>query len=121
MKHISKFTKFNEKLEFRKPTKVNRSGYSKKLSIHGKSPFDEKELKFFENFTLMNQNCETRLDISDFDITCSLGGKDILIKITKLEDEWYLIKCINYSHNHYICDEWEEVLGYLSNNYNFKI
>jgi hypothetical protein len=39
------------------------------------------------------------------------------IKITKLEDNWYLIDYYLYldgNTKYYICDDWEEVLGYLS-------
>ena len=39
------------------------------------------------------------------------------IKITKLEDYWYLIDYYLYLDDdtkYYICDDWEEVLGYLS-------
>jgi len=48
---------------------------------------------------------------------------DILeIQLNKLEDDWYLIyKFYNLdSEEYYICDEWDEVLGYLSSKVNLS-
>ena len=141
MKHLRTFSKFNENnsvSEFRMPEEVNSEEFYKKLDNFSKVQFTTQEKEFLMSFggersdkrytfpeastaTPYNirlfSKCEFEIGI--FNLTGSLFGQ---IDITKLDDDWYLISeyvsplgLRNHYIKYYICDEWGEVLGYLSN------
>jgi hypothetical protein len=60
----------------------------------------------------------TQIDeAGNFLIIRNIGGDIVIhIHLVKLDDEWYIIyDTIKGEVDYYICDQWEEVLGYLSN------
>ena len=120
MTTIKKFESFKK---YREPTKVSYDEWLKKIDIHQKEPFTEKETKFFKE--LIKEN---RIYIQSY----TIGSKQISIMLiededdddmteiefTKLEDNWFTIyKCYNHDHEEYfVCDEWDEILGYIISN-----
>jgi hypothetical protein len=126
MKHIKLFESYS-KPQFRIPEEVSREEFDRKINIFSKVQFTTQEKEFFRNFRgeIGDKKYDTRLLTSGntfviiiyHSITHNLFSQ---IDITKLEDDWYLIYdnsagYRNYVGKWYICDEWEEVLGYLSN------
>lgn len=120
-------------MELRIPEKVSEDDCIKKYNRHEKLKFIEREVEFFDMFSEENKLLyHSNLDnfwmddynVPYFRITNSNGVK---VTIVKLEDDWYLIsdyipiEGTNVEYEFYICDEWEEVLGYLSTNHNFKL
>jgi len=112
MTRISKFESFST--TNRMPTEVSYDEWSNKL-MFGEEPFTEKEVKFFEKLSE-----ENRIDIDYLDVCFIYIITDSrnYFHIHKLKDDWYLIR--NYARDFYselvayfICDEWDEVLGYL--------
>jgi hypothetical protein len=118
-------------MEWRKPEKVSQDDCIKKYKRYSKLKFSEGEVEFFNKFSeLNNKDHSSTLDNDWRDIfdpqfrIYSKGTSDFkslstsIITIIKLDDEWYLISEINNTefnlvYEFYICDEWEEVLGYL--------
>jgi hypothetical protein len=114
MKHIKVFEKFNHRI----PKEVNNNAFNDKLNVHGHDNFSEQEIEFFKKI---------KKSPAVYDIPISLIGNTntifiqlypideddnlIEIDIQKLKDDWYLIDEIGGKK--YICDEWDEVLGYL--------
>jgi hypothetical protein len=120
-------------IELRQPKEVNRETFYKKLGTFGKVPFTAKEAEFF--MKLKNKNRDYLLkvkgygydvelekpiiyDFDTIDIIYDKSGGYYHTKIIKLDDEWYLIDIYvsgydSQFHQYLICDEWEEVLGYL--------
>ena len=135
MTHIKKFEAFNH----RKPHTISDIEYQQKLDTHGKEPFSQKEMDFFKK--LKEENV---MSLYDMDYKISKGelydidlgtpdksdtifmqlypsGEDdslIEIEITKLKDDWYLI--YEPGIDKFICDEWDEVLGYLGSQTNLR-
>lgn len=130
MKHIKLYSKFNEdnsSPEFRMPEEISSEEFYKKLDNFSKVQFTnlEKEL-------LMS--CGGERDYKRYDVRFyskwryligifnNLSGSVLgQIEITKLDDDWYLISeyvaplgLRNHYSKYYICDEWGELLGYLS-------
>jgi hypothetical protein len=115
MKRIRKFESFST---HRLPTKVSYDEWFKKLNMCSKEPFTQKEIDFFSK--LVEEN---NFDIDSYSVdkpsTINLimdyywNYEDIVVfEFIKLSDQWYLIS--DHSHDKfYICDEWDEVLGYL--------
>ena len=115
----------------REPKEVNRETFYKKLDTFDEVPFTRKEVEFFRklrnknrDYLLKVKGYDTELEnpvIYDFDtidIIYNKGHGSYRTKIIKLDDEWYLIdKYVSaYDsefHQYFICDEWEEVLGYF--------
>lgn len=146
-------------VKFRIPEEVSRDEYRAKSDRHSKLKFTEEECEFFRKFIERNKvhtklhNAYYLRSNHLTDITTLKGNKisnfrqkyepvgpyfsiqndDGLeynrIKISKLDDNWYLIfylsakgldldlyidpYTIPTKQEHYICDEWEEVIGYL--------
>ena len=86
----------------------------------GKSHMGEPISKFVRN--MLNTQID---EAGNFLIIRNIGG-DIVrhIHLVKLDDEWYLIydtikgrlQTNRMNLEYYLCDQWEEVLGYLSDN-----
>lgn len=132
MKHISKFSKFNEDHsgpEFRLSEEVSIEEFHKKIQTFGRVEFTNGEKEFFKKFGDENGDTISYHPIIPnhyFAITINDSKGYYLgsIEITKLNDDWYAItKGSKFeSIRHYICDDWEEVLGYLSGcGYDFRI
>jgi hypothetical protein len=107
------------------PEKVSREEWDNKLEIYDRLTFTYKEREFFKKFKRKNSKDYI---VSYYLHDVSLSGIQLFnpkrchIKIIKLDDEWYLISSGDASYEWYICDEWEEVLGYLTGcGYKFKI
>jgi 4a-hydroxytetrahydrobiopterin dehydratase len=134
MKRIKKFESFG----YRMPEEVSRDECIKKLDTHGREKFIKKEWDFFEKLK-RNTGCKT--DVLRFGsgfksehigttIIIEMHPNSILeikITISKLGDDLYLIanKQIildeeNFDHrtSFFICDEWEEVIGFLESKIN---
>jgi len=129
MKHIKLFESYSIP-EFRMPEEVSSEEFHKKLDNFSKVPLTNPEKEFL-------MSCGGERDYKRYDVRfdlhflkCLIGIFNDLsgsllgqIGITKLDDDWYLIYeyvaplgLRNYYSKYYICDEWEEVLGYLSSN-----
>jgi hypothetical protein len=122
MNRIKKFESFST--NHREPTEVSYDDWLYKYDIHGKEIFNKKEIQFFNN--LVEEN---RLDIETYyidEVKISImmmiestnGDEDLVeFEFKKLTDEWYLVsKIYNQDPDYeqfFICDEWDEVLGYL--------
>jgi len=123
MKFINKFESFN----YRIPKNVSDIEYEKKEDTHEKEPFSQKEMDFFHNLKKDNVRSIYDIDLgtpgkSDtiFMQLYPTGDGDELIEIdiTKLKDDWYLI--YEPGVEKFICDEWNEVLGYLGSQTNLR-
>jgi len=125
MKHIKLFESYS-KPQFRIPEEVSEGEFQEKKFQFGQEPHgrhvqftsDEKDflkglsMQHLKNLKLYDDDYFFRIYIYNSSGHFCLGK----IKITKLEDNWYLIEYYTSGANtkYYICDEWEEVLGYLS-------
>ena len=123
MTHIKKFEAFNH----RKPHTISDIEYQQKLDTHGKEPFSQKEMDFFKKLKEENGMSLYDLDLgtpgkSDtifLQLYPTGDGDDLIeIEITKLKDDWYLI--YEPGIDKFICDEWDEVLGYLGSQTNLR-
>ena len=121
MNRIKKFESFTN--THRRPEKVTYEEWLNKLNMCGKEPFTEKETKFFKQLIEENRSYIKSYTIGSKKISIMLiedEDEDDMteIEFTKLTDNWYLIyKCYNHDHEEYfICDEWDEILGYLISN-----
>jgi hypothetical protein len=123
MNRIKKFEAFNHRI----PHAVSDVEYRNKLDTHGKEPFTQKELDFFEKIKKENTDKIYSLDFGMPGKTNAVylqlypSGEDdslIEIDITKLKDDWYLI--YEPGIDKFICDEWDEVLGYLGHQTNLR-
>jgi hypothetical protein len=123
MNRIKKFEAFNHRI----PQTVGDVEYQNKLDIHGKEPYTQKELDFFEKLKKENIKSLYSLDFGMPGETNTVylqlypSGEDdslIEIDITKLKDDWYLI--YEPEIDKFICDEWDEVLGYLGSQTNLR-
>jgi len=115
---------------FGKPEKVSADDCIKKYKRYSKLKFSDGEVEFFNKFSELNTDYSSTLDndwkdIFDPNFKIYSKGNIItrnIITIIKLDDNWYLISEINNTefnlvYEFYICDEWEEVLGYLSSSH----
>jgi hypothetical protein len=125
MKRIKKFESFSHRM----PEKVTYDEWLKKYKRFGACPFTKGEIDFFRKLKEMNSDIvdnvkvetkphceveESEIHIQFFNM--EEDDDDIIeIQLNKLEDDWYLIyKFYNHDFEEFfICDEWEEVLGYL--------
>ena len=123
MNRIKKFEAFNHRI----PQTVTDVEYQNKLDTHGKEPFTQREMDFFEKLKKENTKSIYSLDFGMPGLTSVVylqlypSGEDdslIEIDITKLKDDWYLI--YEPGIDKFICDEWDEVLGYLGSQTNLK-
>ena len=116
---IKKFESFN----LRKPTLINYAISKEKIETIGTESFSEKEIEFFQKIKEENKTAIYDIDFwssGDFGtniIFLSLypsGEDDNLLEyeIQKLKDEWYII-CYVSDGDYYLCDEFEEVKGFL--------
>ena len=116
---IKKFESFN----LRKPTLINYAISKEKIETIGTESFSEKEIEFFQKIKEENKGAIYNIDFwssGDFGtniIFLSLypsGEDDNLLEfeIQKLKDEWYIIRYVN-NDDYYLCDEFEEVKGFL--------
>ena len=119
MRRIKKFESFST--EYRLPTKVDYEEWIKKFHMQSIDTYTKKELDIFEKLKEENpsliESCEPNGDETEVSITIfSIINDLIQIYISKLSDDWYLIleQCGHEYEEFYICDEWDEVLGYLS-------
>jgi hypothetical protein len=143
LKKKEDFLKQQEDLEktrkFRKPLKVSKEEWDKKLR-HGTAPFTKREFEFLQKIKEKNSSkvCKIvlgKLGESHTFIINNIASSyyESRLELTKLNDEWYLIRWdsgvadgvditnlidgFNWTdddvHEFYICDEWEEVLGYI--------
>ena len=121
MKRIKKFESFTTK--YRLPTKVSEDEWKKKSNMYNDEEFKQKEVDFFKK--LKEENPSKITDISRLApgaIIMEFGM--VWIHFYKKSDDWYLI-CVETNRfrfqevtdvdEYYICDEWDEVLGYLEN------
>jgi hypothetical protein len=143
MKHLKLFESYS-KPQFRIPEEVSEREFEEKKFQFGQEPhgrhvqFTSNEKDLLNGLTinsiiirggwskwLFSPNHFKNLKVFDGDyfFTISIYNSDARdfclckIKITKLEDNWYLIDYYLYldgNKKYYICDDWEEVLGYLS-------
>ena len=121
MKRIKKFESFGH----RAPEEVSLDEFNKKAEIHGHEPFTQKEIDFLNGIEEIYQlsfwpkveSCSVEFISKMYHI--------IHIQISKLKDDWYLIyEDRNLHHEHdryYICDEWDEVIGYLETRTNLLL
>ena len=139
MKHLKVFSKFNESEDYsrpnlRMPEEVSKEDWNRKLQTFKKAEFTKLEKEFFKRFIDVNMiSSHPILPKHYFVITINDPRGFYLgqIEIMKLDDEWYLISKgskfegsgINSIYTKfYICDGWEEVVGYLTGSeYNFII
>ena len=116
---IKKFESFN----LRKPTLINYTISKQKIESIGTEPLSEKDIEFFQKIKEENKGAIYNIDFwssGDFGtniIFLSLypsGEDDNLLEfeIQKLKDEWYIIRYVN-NDDYYLCDEFEEVKGFL--------
>jgi hypothetical protein len=121
-------------LKGRQPEKVSKKEWNAKLNSFGKVPFTEVEINLFKqlNKTIYKSNVEKNyVDLEtpgEYDTITIILYKPIRknVVITKLDDNLYLLSdsepVISYPYEdnegpyvkYYICNEWEEVIGYLS-------
>lgn len=119
MRFIKKYETFNH----RSPTHITDAEYNLKMETNKKEPFTDKEIDFFKKLKIDNRSIY-ELDVvkpNPWGKGCSTvfiklyafdDGDDIIeIDITKLTDSWYLIYEVGIDK--FICDDWDEVLGYL--------
>jgi hypothetical protein len=116
MKRIKRFESFST--NHRLPEKVTYDEWFPKIGMFGEEPFTQKEVKFFEKLREENRIDIDYLDDQDVCFIYILTDSRNYFHIHKLKDDWYLIR--NYVRDfhsefvtYYICDEWDEVLGYL--------
>jgi hypothetical protein len=131
MKRIKIFSKFNENKDYkpnlRMPEEVSKEDWNRKLQTFQKAEFTKLEKEFFKRFRDVNiVSSHPILPKHYFVITINDPRGFYLgqIEIMKLDDEWYLIsKGSKFEGTKfYICDGWEEVVGYLTGSeYNFII
>lgn len=123
MNRIKKFEAFNHRI----PHTVSDVEYQQKLDTHGKEPFTKMEMDFFQKLKKENTKSIYSLDFGMPGKTNAVylqlyppGEDDSLIEIdiTKLKDDWYLI--YEPGIDKFICDEWDEVLGYLGSQTNLR-
>jgi len=115
MTTIKKFESFSN---HRMPEEVKYDEWLNKYDIHGKEIFNKKEIQFFnrlveENRLEIEYIGESLVQLKIPNIRYSNMTK---VDIIKIKDDWYLIEetCDDDDGEFYICDEWDEVLGYLS-------
>jgi len=106
------FETFNHRMS----EKVGELDFFKKFKIHGIEPFTKRDLDFFQKLKKENGNSDCVIDLGTTGtIFIQLNRLEYdgwaLIEITKLGDDWYLINGL--SNNLFICDEFDEILGYL--------
>jgi 4a-hydroxytetrahydrobiopterin dehydratase len=137
MSTIKKFESF----ESRMPEEVTMDECLRKLEIHGREQFTQKERNFFTKLRRENINCDIDSGGSNTELTTDRIGNCVIIKfhpeddkkirisISKLKDYWYLIWyriTISTEHDYrtprydtydsyYICDEWDELFEFLEN------
>ena len=115
MKRIKKFESFTN---HRFPEEITYEEWIEKKYKYAKEIFSQKEKDFFKNLAEENiQHINVYGDNkSEIVINWTKDRGEILI--IKLTDCWYLISNIyafDFEDDEYfICDDWEEVLGYLS-------
>ena len=116
MTRISKFESFST--TNRIPTEVSYDEWSNKLVMFGEEPFTQKEVKFFKKLREENNIDTDYLDMQDVCLIYIITDSRNYFHIHKLKDDWYLIR--NYTRDfhsefvtYFICDQWDEVLGYL--------
>ena len=123
MSRIKKFEAFNHRI----PKTVSDAEWEQKLDTHGKEPFTQKEIDFFQKLKEKNTKSIYEIDLGTPGKSNTIfmqlypSGEDddlIEIEITKLKDEWYLI--YEPGIDKFICDEWGEVLGYLGSQTNLR-
>jgi hypothetical protein len=123
MNRIKKFEAFNHRI----PETVSDVEYQQKLDTFGKEPFTKMEMDFFQKLKKENTKSIYSLDFGMPGKTNAVylqlypSGEDdslIEIDITKLKDDWYLI--YEPGIDKFICDEWDEVLGYLGHQTNLR-
>jgi len=123
MNRIKKFEAFNHRI----PQTVSDVEYQQKLDTFGKEPFTKMEMDFFQKLKKENTKSIYSLDFGVPGKTNAVylqlypSGEDdslIEIDITKLKDDWYLI--YEPGIDKFICDEWDEVLGYLGHQTNLR-
>lgn len=112
MKHIKLFENFKH----RKPTMITAHEYQQKFDTHGTEPFTKEEYDFFRKLQQKNEGWIYDFDLGRYYLFMELypigDGDDLIeINITKLKDNWYLID--EPGSDNFLCDEWDEVLGYL--------
>jgi hypothetical protein len=116
MKRIMKFESFSN--NHRLPKRISADEFDKKIEIHGIEPLTQKEVEFFRKLVDKNNpNIRSYIPPDDPSKICLdiyyLYTETILFYIHKLTDDWYLICKYSGPQESYICDEWDEVLGYL--------
>jgi hypothetical protein len=131
MKKIKKFESFSHRM----PEKVTYDEWLMKYKRFGACPFTKGQIDFFRKLKEENSDIVDNVkvykstfgNIEGSEIRIQLleesDDDDIIeIQLNKLEDDWYLIyKFYNLdSEEYYICDEWDEVLGYLGSKVNLS-
>ena len=129
MKRIKKFESFAT--THRMPRKINLNEWDEKCNVNCSEQFTQKEIEFFLKLKEENDNsiCDVTLPNHKYDIFFTINDyftsdkkrpkftyNRERISISKREDEWYLIKeekIHSGTISRFICDQWDEVLGYL--------
>ncbi len=119
MKYIKLFENFN----LRKPKMITAEEYREKFDTHETENFTQQEIDFFNKLSKDNWGSIYDIDLGKNLAIIQLypvGDDDNLVEIdiTKLKDNWYLID--EPGIDKFLCDEWEEVLGYLGSQTNLK-
>jgi len=115
MMKIKKFEAFNHRV----PEEVNgEDEFNKKAKIHGPEPFTQKEIDFFNGIYKIEEIYQLSFwPLGESNSVEFIREHTIHIQISKLKDDWYLIyedRDLHHEHDrYYICDEWDEVIGYF--------
>ena len=137
--NIKKFESFN----LRNPTQINRDEANQKMEFHNPIPFSKEEVDFFLNLESENKGAiyeidfwpegwkvkgSSKIHISLYDITNKNSKKEyydeqiddglIHIQISKISDDWYIID--ETGIDIFLCDEFEEVKGYIGTQTSLK-
>jgi hypothetical protein len=116
MINIKKFESFSHRM----PIEASQDEISRKISLYKEEKLTDGELNFIRKLKEENTGYLISVGLYNFTIT----NRNIFIDIKKLEDDWYIVYQTYHTSdisNRFICDEWDEVLGYLTTQTNLKI
>jgi hypothetical protein len=136
MKRIKKFESFTYPM----PKEITPDEWHEQIRTYEEEEFDEKEMKFYWKLKENNPSGRrydiefrnSKWDHSNYKLICINNDEaffnfetnsGIDIEITKLRAEWYLIYEFTHGDDDnghlyedvklFLCDQWEEVIGYL--------
>ena len=114
MKRIKKFESFNHRV----PKEVSFDDCRRKREIHGTEAFTKKEIDFFKKLEHDYVGVEIAQSLALSRI--HISTPHTTIEVVKLRDDWYYVYDFTNQFNA-ICDEWDEVLGFLETKTNSLI